>query len=152
MTVSGVWPVPGWVRIVSAAPDSSEARSIPSSAQPQPGRVLRRPGAGQPPSEAINLQSTESLRPSPPLHQDCGANVQANVCPYLDFNKSANYFITRSPHRMLEKAGWAELRGARRTMHRDLPEQNSIHITHQPAETEATLLRVCPSFISVNKD
>lgn len=60
----------------------------------RPGRVLRRPGlgAGQPPSEAINLQSTESLRPSPPsrLRGQCPGNCLS----YLDFYKSANYFIT----------------------------------------------------------
>ena len=71
-------------------PDSSEARSIPSSVQP--GRVLPRPGlgAGQPPSEAINLQSTESLRPSPPSRLQCPGNCLS----YLDLYKSANYFIT----------------------------------------------------------
>ena len=62
--------------------------------RPRRGGVLRRPGlgAGQPPSEAINLQSTESLRPSPPsrLRGQCPVNCLS----YLDLYKSANYFIT----------------------------------------------------------
>ena len=135
MTVSGVWPVPGCLS-VSAAPDSSEARSIPSSAQPQPARVLRRPGAGQPPSEAINLQSTESLRPSPPsgLRGQCPLSKQMSV--HLDFKKSANYFITwhmkPSPDVRESRMSWAqEARGVQCTATYRNKIAFTLHISRQ---------------------
>ena len=78
------------------------------------------------------LSTYNQLRASaPPLHPDCGANVQAIVShTWISINlQIISSHDTWSPHRMWEKAGWAQEALARRTMHCDLPEQNSIPMT-----------------------
>ena len=92
-------------------------------------RGVTEAGAGQPPSEAINLQSTETESPS--LQPDCGANVQPIVShTWISINlQIISSHDTWSPHRMWEKAGWVREARGRRTMHWLLPEQNSIPMT-----------------------
>ena len=91
MTVSGVWPVPGCLS-VSAAPDSSEARSIPSSAQPQPSQGVTEAGGW--PASIRGYQPTINWEPPPLPSIRTAGPMSKQMSVHLDFDKSANYFIT----------------------------------------------------------